>query len=180
MLAAAHLLVALQSVVSRNVDPLDAAVVSICTMNSGTAINQIPMDAVMRGTMRTQRTHTRDVIEEGIHRVAAGIAQTFGMQIAVDIRRGVDVTENTREDADIAAAAASAAGLAVRRDLPPAMTGEDFCWFLQQRPGAFVWIGNGPADGGRELHSPDYDFNDAILPAAVSYMAGVAKRALGG
>ena len=179
MLASAHLLVALQSVVSRNVDPLDAAVVSICTMASGTAINQIPQDAVMTGTMRTLRAHTRDVIEAGIHRVAAGIAQTFGMQIEVDIHRGVDVTQNTIEDADIAAGAAEAAGLAVRRDLLPAMTGEDFCWFLQQRPGAFVWIGNGPTDGGRELHSPDYDFNDAILPAASSYLASVAKRALG-
>jgi amidohydrolase len=178
MLASAHLLVALQSVISRNVDPLDAAVVSICTMESGTAINQIPQNAVMRGTMRTQRTHTRDVIEDGIRRIAAGIAQTFGMQIEVDIKRGVDVVLNHREDADIAATAAAGAGLAVRRDLPPAMTGEDFCWFLQQRPGAFVWIGNGPADGGRELHSPDYDFNDAILPAAATYMAAVAKRAL--
>ncbi len=180
MLASAHLLVALQSVVSRNVDPLDGAVVTIATMQAGTAANQIPQDAVMRGTMRTLRTHTRDVIEEGLHRVAAGIAQTFAMQIELDIRRGVDVTQNTREDADLAAAAAAGAGLAVRRDLPPAMTGEDFCWFLQQRPGAFVWIGNGPIEGGRELHSPDYDFNDAILPAAASYMAGVAKRALGG
>ena len=179
MLASAHLLVALQSIISRNVDPLDAAVISICTMESGTAINQIPQNAVMRGTMRTQRTHTRDVIEDGIRRITAGIAQTFDMQIEVDIRRGVDVVLNHREDADIAAAAATGAGLTVRRDLPPAMTGEDFCWFLQQRPGAFVWIGNGPADGGRELHSPDYDFNDAILPAAATYMAAVAKRALG-
>ena len=179
MLASAHLLVALQSIISRNVDPLDAAVISICTMESGTAINQIPQNAVMRGTMRTQRTHTRDVIEDSIRRIAAGIAQTFDMQIEVDIRRGVDVVLNHREDADIAAAAATGAGLTVRRDLPPAMTGEDFCWFLQQRPGAFVWIGNGPADGGRELHSPNYDFNDAILPAAATYMAAVAKRALG-
>ena len=179
MLTSAHLLVALQSVISRNVDPLDAAVVSICTMESGTAINQIPQDAVMRGTMRSQSAHTRDVIEDAIHRVAAGIAQTFGMRIEVDIQRGVEVTQNTREDADIAAAAAASAGLAVRRDLPSAMTGEDFCWFLQQRPGAFVWIGNGPADGGRELHSPDYDFNDAILPAAATYLASVAKVALG-
>ena len=179
MLASAHLLVALQSVVSRNTDPLDGAVVSICTMEAGTAANQIPQDAVMRGTMRTLRTHTRDVVESGLHRVAAGIAQTFGMQIEVDIIRGVDVTENTREDADLAAAVAAGAGLAVRRDLPPAMTGEDFCWFLQQRPGAFVWIGNGPLDGGRELHSPDYDFNDAILPAAATYMASMAKRVLG-
>ena len=179
VLASAHLLVALQSVVSRNVDPLDAAVVTIATIQGGTAINQIPQDAIMRGTMRTLNTRTRDLIEAGLHRVAAGVAQTFGMQIELDIRRGVDVTENNKEDADLAAAAAAGVGLAVRRDLPPAMTGEDFCWFLQQRPGAFVWIGNGPNEGGRDLHSPDYDFNDAILPAAASYMAGVAKRALG-
>ena len=104
--------------------------------------------------------------------------QTFGMRIEVDIHRGVEVTQNTREDADIAAAAAAAAGLAVRRDLPSAMTGEDFAWYLEQRPGAFAWIGNGPAEGGRELHNSNYDFNDAILPAASGYLAGVAKRAL--
>lgn len=179
MLASAHLLVALQSVVSRNVDPVDSAVVSICTMEAGTAANQIPQDAVMRGTMRSLSARTRDVTEAGIRRIAAGIAQTFDMRIEVDIRRGVEVTRNTREDADIAAAAAAGVGLPVRRDLPPAMTGEDFSWFLQQRPGAFVWIGNGPADNGRELHSPNYDFNDAILPAAAAYLAAVAKRALG-
>jgi amidohydrolase len=179
MLASAHLLVALQSIVSRNVDPLDCAVVSICTMEAGTAPNQIPQDTVMRGTMRTLRTATRDAVEDGIRRVAAGIAQTFGMQIEVDIIHGMSVTANTPEDAEIASAAAAGAGLTVRRDLPPAMTGEDFSWFLQQRPGAFVWIGNGPADGGRELHNPNYDFTDAILPLAATYMASVAKRALG-
>ena len=63
--------------------------------------------------------------------------------------------------------------------MAPAMTGEDFAWYLQQRPGAFVWIGNGPTDGGRELHNANYDFNDAVLPAASGYLAAVAKRALG-
>ena len=72
-----------------------------------------------------------------------------------------------------------AAGLPLRRDLPPAMTGEDFAWYLQQRPGAFVWIGNGPADDGRGLHSSSYDYNDAILPAAAGYLASIARRALG-
>jgi len=67
---------------------------------------------------------------------------------------------------------------AVRRDLPPAMTGEDFSHFLHHVPGAFVWIGNGPADGGRELHHPNYDFNDAVLPAASGFLAEAAKRAL--
>ncbi len=68
----------------------------------------------------------------------------------------------------------------MRRDLPAAMTGEDFAWFLREVPGAFVWIGNGSAEGGRELHHPNYDFNDAILPVASGYLAEVARRSLAG
>jgi hippurate hydrolase len=178
MLASAHLLVALQSLVARNVDPLDSAVVSICTMEAGTASNQIPDQAVMRGTMRTLRDGVRDALEDGVRRVAAGIGQTFGMEVAVDIRRGVAVTANSLAEAEIAASGAAAAGLAVRRDLPPTMAGEDFGWFLHERPGAFVWIGNGPASPQNALHNAGYDFNDAILPAAASCLAGMAVRAL--
>jgi len=90
------------------------------------------------------------------------------------------VTVNTPADRDAAAEAVLDAGLPLRRDLTPAMTGEDFAWYLQERPGAFVWIGNGPADDGRGLHSSNYDYNDAILPAASAYLASVAKRALTG
>jgi metal-dependent amidase/aminoacylase/carboxypeptidase family protein len=79
---------------------------------------------------------------------------------------------------DLAAEAVLAGGLTLRRDMAPAMTGEDFAWYLRERPGAFVWIGNGPADGGRDLHNANYDFNDAILPAAAGYLASVAKQAL--
>ncbi len=178
MLAAAHLLVALQSLVSRNVDPLDVAVVSICTMEAGTAANQIPERAVMRGTMRTHRDEVRDAVEDGIRRIAAGVGQTFGMDIAVDIGRGVAVTANRPAEAELAASAAEAAGLTVRRDVLPSMAGEDFGWFLKQRPGAFVWIGNGPSTPANALHNPGYDFNDAILPAASTCLAGMAVRAL--
>ena len=90
------------------------------------------------------------------------------------------MTANTPAERDLAAEAVAAAGLPLRRDMAPAMTGEDFAWYLGQRPGAFVWIGNGPADGGRALHNSSYDYNDAILPAAAGYLAGVAKRALQG
>jgi hippurate hydrolase len=76
------------------------------------------------------------------------------------------------------AAAAAGAVTELRRDLAPAMTGEDFSWFLKKVPGAFVWIGNGPAEEGRELHNARYDFNDAVLPVASAYLAQVAKRAL--
>jgi amidohydrolase len=178
MLASAHLLVALQSVVSRTLDPLDCGVLSICTMEAGRAANQIPEEAVMRGTMRALRTEVMEQLEEGIRRVAAGTATMFGMAADVVIERGVTVTRNTAPEAALAADAAARAGLPVRRDLPPTMGSEDFGWFSEQRPSAYVWIGNGVSGPGHELHNPGYDFNDAILPAAASYLAGVAKRAL--
>jgi amidohydrolase len=179
MIASAHLLLALQSIVSRSLDPLDSAVITIATMQAGSAANQIPQEAVMRGTMRFLRQSVRDQVEQAIHRIAQGIAKTFDVKIDVEIPRGNAVTTNTPTERDLAAEATTAAGLPLRRDLPPAMTGEDFAWYLDERPGAFVWIGNGPADGGRELHNANYDFNDAILPAAAGYLASVAKRALG-
>ena len=156
-----------------------AVVITVATMEAGTAANQIAGEAVMRGTMRTLKAATCDEVEESIHRVAAGVALSYGVQIEVALRRGNPVTQNTPAERDLAAEAVVAAGLPLRRDMLPAMTGEDFAWYLQQRPGAFVWIGNGPTDGGRELHNSNYDYNDAILPAAAGYLASVAKRALG-
>jgi amidohydrolase len=178
MVASAHLLIALQSIVSRSVDPLDSAVVTIGTMQAGSAANQIPQEAVMRGTMRVLRMEVRAQVEQAIRRIAEGVAHSFGVSIEVDIPPGMPVTVNAPAERDLAAEAVVSAGLTLRRDLAPAMTGEDFAWYLLERPGAFVWIGNGPSDGGRELHNANYDFNDAILPAAAGYLAGVAKRSL--
>jgi amidohydrolase len=180
MVASAHLLLALQTIVARNVNPLDSVVITIATMAAGSAANQIPDEAVMRGTMRTLRNEVRDDVEDAIRRVAAGVAQACDVDIEVVLRRGNPVTVNTSAERDAAAEAVLDAGLPLRRDLAPAMTGEDFAWYLQERPGAFVWIGNGPADNGRGLHSSNYDYNDAILPAASAYLASVAKRALTG
>ncbi len=179
MIAAAHLLLALQTIVSRNVDPLDAAVVTIGILQSGSAANQIPGEATMRGTMRTLKESVRDEMEAAVARIAAGVAQTFGVEIAVEQLPGNPVTANSAPERDLAAEAVLSAGIPLRRDLPPAMTGEDFAWYLKERPGAFVWIGNGPSDGGRELHNSNYDFNDSILPAAAGYLAAVARRSLG-
>jgi hippurate hydrolase len=117
-------------------------------------------------------------VEASIRRISEGIAAAFDMTAEVAIPRLAMVTANTEAEAAIAAEAAGAAGLVLRRDLPPSMAGEDFGWYLQEKPGAFVWIGNGPAEDGRGLHNPGYDFNDAILPAASGWMAAVAKRAL--
>jgi amidohydrolase len=179
MIASAHLLLALQTIVSRNVDPLDSVVITVATMEAGSAANQIPGEAVMRGTMRTLRTEVCDQVEDAIRRVAAGVALSSDVAIDVTLRRGNPVTENSPVERDLAAEAVTSAGLKLRRDMLPAMTGEDFAWYLEERPGAFVWIGNGSAAGGCELHNSNYDFNDAILPAASEYLASVAKSALG-
>lgn len=178
MIPAAHLLLALQSIVSRSVDPLDAAVLTIGMMQAGSAPNQIPDRAVMRGTMRTLHEATRSQVKDSVRRIAEGTAATFGVQIDVEIPDGNPVTANSPAERDLAAQATEAAGLTLRRDLKPAMTGEDFAWYLQERPGAFVWIGNGPADNGRELHNANYDYNDGILPAASGFLASVARQAL--
>jgi amidohydrolase len=178
MVASAHLLLALQSVVSRSVDPLDSAVVTIGMIQGGTAANQIPGHAVMRGTMRALRNEVRDNVEQAIRRIADGVARSFDVTIDVQIPQGIPVTMNSPAERDLAAEAAVAAGLTLRQDLPPAMTGEDFAWYLGRRPGAFVWVGNGPSDGGRELHNANYDFNDTILPAAAGFLASVAKQSL--
>jgi amidohydrolase len=178
MVAAGHLLVALQSIVARNVDPLDAAVVTIGTIEGGKAANQIPSTVTLRGTQRFYRNEVRDLLTESIERVANGIAATFGMTAKITIIVGIGPTVNHKANAALAVEACQENNLKVRTDLLPAMTGEDFSWFLREKPGAFVWIGNGPAEPGRELHNDAYNFNDDILPSAAGFLAGVARRAL--
>jgi hippurate hydrolase len=179
MVAAGHCIVALQTVVARNLDPLAGGVVSVTVVEGGEAQNQIPRRVVLKGTARWLDDGAGIAIREGIHRIAQGIGATFGVEAAVTWRQGVEVTANHPAERELAAAAAGAL-TALRRDVPPAMTGEDFCWFLKEVPGAFVWIGNGPAEAGRELHNDRYDFNDEILPVASGFLAEAAKRALAG
>ncbi len=180
MVAAGHMIVALQSVVARNVDPLDSAVVSICAIEGGIAGNVIPQRVIMKGTARYFNDKTWKVLEESVARVVHGVAATFGMTVDFQMPYGISATVNHKAEADLAAEACDASGIPFRRDLLPAMTGEDFSWFLRERPGAFVWIGNGPAEPGRELHNDRYNYNDDILPNASGFLAGVAKRALRG
>ncbi len=178
MLGLGHAIVALQSVVARNLDPLESGVVSVTIAKAGEASNQIGSRAELRGTARWLSEPVGDLLEARIREIGQGIAATFGLEVSVGFRRGVAVTANAPAEREIAAEAV--AGLApLRRDLAPAMTGEDFSWFLAEVPGAFVWIGNGPAEDGRELHNAHYDFNDAILPTASGWLAAVARRALG-
>ena len=178
VMAAGHLIVALQSIVSRSVDPLDTAVLSLCTIDGGTAPNQIAGRVTIRGTLRYHREPVKDVILARISDICAGIATSFGVKVTPEIVMGVGVVVNTPAEAGLARLAAEKVRAEVRRDLAPSMAGEDFAFYLKQRPGAFVWIGNGELRDGAELHGPRYDFNDAILPVASSWMAEVAKTAL--
>jgi hippurate hydrolase len=129
----------------------------------------------MTGTLRFFHREIGDQIEEGIRRIAEGVGRTLGVEARVEVRRGVSATINHHDEAELAAASAAAIGAKVRRDLPPTMASEDFGWYLEQRPGAFAWIGNG---AGAELHTPGYDYNDAILPTAAGWLASTARRAL--
>lgn len=178
VMAAGHLIVAMQSVVSRSVDPLDTAVLSLCTIEGGTAPNQIAGRVTIRGTLRFHREGIKDVILDRIERICTGIATSFGVKVTPEIVMGVGVVINTPDEAGLARLAAEKVRAEVRRDLAPSMAGEDFAHYLKQCPGAFVWIGNGELRDGAELHGPRYDFNDAILPVASSWMAEVAKAAL--
>jgi hippurate hydrolase len=177
LLAAGHAIVAAQSIVARNVDPLMGGVVSLTVIEGGEAQNQVPRRVAIRGTIRWLHEEAGDAIKEGLQRITDGVAATCGVKGTLIISPGLGVTANSPAERDLAAAAAASVS-ATRRDMLPAMTGEDFAWFLKEVPGAFVWIGNGPAEEGRDLHNARYDFNDAILPVASRYLTEAAKRAL--
>ncbi|MBW4035494.1 MAG: amidohydrolase [Proteobacteria bacterium] len=180
VLAAGHVIVALQSVVSRSVNPLEAAVVSICVMQGAEAENQIPDVVTLRGTFRALIPEVFDLVAGRIRDVATHTAAALGCRAEVVFERTVAATINHKDEAELARAAAAGIGLPVRKDLPPTMASEDFGWFLREIPGAYAWIGNGPAAEGAFLHNQFYNFNDAILPVAARYLAATAKAALGG
>ncbi|MDE8343690.1 MAG: amidohydrolase [Acidocella sp.] len=175
LLAACHCVSALQSVVARSIDPLDSGVVSICVLESGRAANQIAQRAVLRGTFRAHRPAVRDAMQAAIERVATGSAAAFGTSALVEIRHGTPPLVNPHEEAEFARQTLSRLGLETKQNLAPSMVSEDFGAYLQHVPGAFLWIGNGDSAG---LHSPDYDFNDAILPIAARGLASLARAAL--
>ena len=177
ILAGAALMQALQSIVSRNTDPVDNAVVSVTTFNAGDAFNVIPQTAEMTGTVRTLDQNVRDMIEQRIKSMVPAIAEAYGCTAEVDYIRGYPVTVNhadqTRFAVDVAADVAGEN--AVNPDMPPKLGGEDFSYMLESRPGAMIFIGNGESAG---LHHPEYDFNDDIIPIGCSYWARLVEKSL--
>jgi hippurate hydrolase len=169
-----------QTIVSRMVDPTDAAVISITQMLAGDTLNVIPEQVILRGTVRSLLPATQDMLEAEMAYRARYIAQAYHANAEFDYQRRYPATINAEPATELALAAARAiAGEdALRTDLTPSMGAEDFAFMMQDIPGAYIWIGNGPAEGGRNLHSPNYQFNDAIIPVGVQYFCEVAKRAL--
>ncbi len=179
ILAGAHLVTALQSIVSRNTDPLDNAVVSITMFHGGEVGNVIPDRAKLSGSVRTFRPEVQDRVIADISRIATHTAEAFGSVAEVDYRRGYPPTVNTAEETEFACSVAAKVAGSVVSDMAPLMGAEDFSFMLQARPGCFMFIGNGAGtEGGCMVHNPGYDFNDAILPAGVRYWVELARAAL--
>jgi amidohydrolase len=176
----AQIVLALQTIPSRNVDPVEAALISLGFMRGGSAYNVIPDELHIGGTVRTFRPQVQDLVERRIGEVARGAASLHGATAEIDYRRGYPPTINHADEAAFAAdVAAEICGEAqVERNVAPSLGGEDFSYMLQARPGAMVWLGNGPGEGGCHLHNAHYDFNDRAIPVGVSFFARLAERFL--
>ncbi|MGJ4905846.1 M20 aminoacylase family protein [Bradyrhizobium sp. HKCCYLS2058] len=176
LLVGAQLVTALQQIVSRSVDPLEAAVLSICEFHAGNARNVIPQSAVLRGTVRTLTPKVRELMEKRVREVVTGVAQMTGARIDLNYARGYPVVINHAEQTEIAIRAAKeVAGDANVHEMPPMMGGEDFAYMLEARPGAFIFVGNGDSAG---LHHPAYNFNDEAIVYGTSFFIKVVENTL--
>jgi amidohydrolase len=164
---------AMQTIVSRNVDPLKATVVSITQIHAGSAYNVIPDSAVLAGTVRTFDEGMRALVRSRMRDLAAGLAKAYGAAIDVDIRDGFSVLENQQAQVDVIADVAHEIVGEIDLAPPPVMASEDFADMLHAVPGAFFWLGGKP---GPTLHNPSYLFDDAVLPVGASMLARIAEQ----
>jgi hippurate hydrolase len=182
VLVAGHIITAAQSIVSRNVSPIDTAVVSLCAMHAGHpgAMSVIPAHAKLVGTVRTFRPATQDLVERRLRELVQSIAAAFGAKAHLTYERVYPATINHDREAMFAAdVAESLVGRDnVVRNLDPSMGSEDFSFMLEAKPGAFARLGQGGAEGGCFLHNSTYDFNDAVIPLGAGYLAALAEAAM--
>ncbi|MFT4014973.1 MAG: M20 aminoacylase family protein [Paracoccus sp. (in: a-proteobacteria)] len=172
-LVAAQIIVALQSIVARNVDPIKSGVISVCAVQTdSTAHNVIPQVVKLKGTSRSLAAEVRDQLEDGIKRVSTHVAAAFGAKAEVDYQRGYPVTINHPEATGFAAEVARQVAGEVLTDMEPMMAGEDFSYMLNERPGAYIFVGNGDT---AMVHHPAYDFDDNAIPAGSSWYAGMIE-----
>ena len=179
VLVGAQIVNGVQSIVSRNIDPLKSAVISICMFHAGNTDNVIPQTAQLRGTARTLAPEVRDFVEKRLHEVVDGTAKVHGAIARLSYRRGYPVLENHEQQAAFAAAVAGeiVGSDKVELAMAPVMGAEDFSYMLQARPGAFIFMGNGDT---APLHHPAYNFNDDAIPAGTSYWARLVETAMPG
>ena len=178
IVAAGMITVALQTLVSRHLDPFDQAVVSLTKLDAGSAYNVIPDKATISGTLRTMRSDTRQEMREKIETVARTTARVTGCEVSMEFRTGYPPTVNHEKDAlfarRIIAEVLGPEGVAT--EISPAMVAEDFSYMLQQKGGAYIWLGVGRDH--QNLHSPLYDFNDDILPVGASLWVRMVEAKL--
>jgi amidohydrolase len=177
VLVAAQIINNIQSIVSRNVDPLKAGVVSITMVQAGNTDNVIPQTVQLRGTVRSLEPDVRELIARRLHQVAESTAAAYGAKAKLTLKRGYPVLVNHEQQTDFAASVAReiVGEKNVDNALPPMMGAEDFAFMLNERPGAFIWVGNGDSAG---LHHPKYNFNDDVIPVGTSYWVRLAETAL--
>jgi len=179
VLVGAQIINQIQSIVSRNVDPLQAAVVSICMFQAGNTDNVIPQTALLKGTARSLDPKVRDLLEARLHAVVEGTAHLYGATAKLTYKRDYPVLRNHERETSFAASVAGeiVGGSHVNTAMVPVMGAEDFSFMLEERPGAFIFVGNGPSAG---LHHPAYNFNDEVIPIGTSYWVKLVETALRG
>jgi hippurate hydrolase len=180
MLFVAHAINALQTIVARNLHPLDAGVVSVTQVHGGDTWNVIPEEVVLRGTVRSFKPEVQDLIEQRLRTIVAGAAAMFEMRATVRYERRYPSTINSATEVGHALAAANAVvgAQGVIADPVPEMGSEDFAFMLQAKPGCYVWLGSGTGDATPGLHNPAYDFNDDVLAIGASYWVKLAEQQL--
>jgi amidohydrolase len=184
VLVAGHIITAVQSIVSRNVKPIDSAVISLCAMQAGDlqAMSVIPGEATLVGTVRTFSAITQTLIERRLHELCTAIAHGFGATASVHYERIYPATINTAKEAQFAGdvAAMIVGESQVIRNMDPSMGAEDFSFMLQAKPGAYLRLGQGDGAGqpGCFLHNSRYDFNDEVLPLGAALFAGLVEQSM--
>jgi amidohydrolase len=180
IVVSAQIIGALQTIVSRSIEPIEGGVVSVGSISGGDAYNIVPERVVMKGTARWYRSEVGDQIEAGMNRLVKGIAESFGATASFNFFRHAPATINDAEATALAIDAANAVAGAerVREMRAPTMGGEDFAFMLNAKQGAYLMLGGGTGNGDKLLHHPQYDFNDEILPVGASWWATLVEQQL--
>jgi len=179
VVAASALVQALQTITSRNVDPIESSVVTVTQIHAGDTWNVIPDTAVLRGTTRAFRPEVQDLIERRVREICTGIAAAYGTQAKVRYERRYPPTVNAERETEICASVLERmVGPENVVRVPQVMGSEDFAFMLQAKAGCYVFAGNGPGEGGCILHNPHYDFNDEVLPLGASYWVNLVQHIL--